>query len=64
MTDEDFDALENPRTNRARRAMLEKEYKACIVSIKTIDKPNVHRLHELVSTTLPMENMCPVLVSL
>lgn len=54
MEDSDLQALESTRTSRSRRAELSKEYRDRAIAVKTIDKPNVHRLRELAFSTLPM----------
>ncbi len=54
MADDDFLGLENTSGDRSTRLRIEKEHSACLVSIRAIDKPNVHLLQELVFCTLPM----------
>ncbi len=54
MTDEEVLSLENSDTSRVRRAELVKKRRECLIVIKAIDKPNIHRLHELVNCTIPM----------
>ncbi len=54
MEDSDVLALENASTNRVRKAELAKEHRDRLMAIKGIDKPNIHRLVELVHCTLPM----------
>ncbi len=52
----DCDALNisNSTYSRVRRAELTRERQLCDLARRTVDKPNVHRLRELVYETLPM----------
>ncbi len=54
MKDEDLAVADDPRCDRRRRVQIEKERDLCLLAIRTIDKPNIHRLRELVMSTLPM----------
>ncbi len=53
MQDADWQLLQRSGSASRRRA-LKKDYRDCLAAIKAVDKPNVHRLYELVYTTLPM----------
>ncbi len=45
---------ENPRTSRSDKIKLTRAHAQCLLAIRTVDKPNVHRLIELAHCTLPM----------
>ncbi len=52
MRDEDFSRSENQRLSHAEKKNLQRELNECLLAIKTLEKPNVHRLLELVRTTI------------
>lgn len=54
MCDTDTLAMSDPSSSLQRVDHLSKLHKECLTAIKTIDKPNVHRLVEFAYTTLPM----------
>ncbi len=54
MDDNDALALEECTGSAASRSWLAREHSVCVLARKTVDKPNVHRLRELVLCTLPM----------
>ncbi len=54
MNDADALLLENSECAKEKRLMLSKIQRSTLIAIKCVDKPNVHSLRELVSTTLPM----------
>ncbi len=53
-SDEDKEALEDRCCSRQRKMELAILHSQAITAIKCVDKPNVHRLREMVRTTLPM----------
>ncbi len=54
MADADVLLLEDPSCPRQKKLELSKLHYATSIALKTVDKPNLHRLRELVLTTLPM----------
>ncbi len=52
--DEALAELDSSSTGTERRSTLEQHRKACMLAIKTIDRPNVHRLLELAHSTISM----------
>ncbi len=59
MSDAESISLDDPDCPFTQKYILSGTYRDFQTAIKTIDRPNVHRLHELVCTTLPMVgHMC------
>ncbi len=54
MADEDYMALKDSSTSKERKMELLQERYSCLTARRCVNKPNVHRLLELVHTTLPM----------
>ncbi len=54
MADKDVIALESSSISRSEQIHLSRQQRSCHIAIKTVDKPNVHRLRELVYTTISM----------
>ncbi len=54
MSDNDAAALHDPHISSQRRNVLSRLHRECHLAIKTLDRPNVHRLDELAYCTLPM----------
>ncbi len=54
MADEDYMAIEDSSTSKERKMLLLQERNSCLSARRCVEKPNVHRLLELVHTTLPM----------
>ncbi len=54
MQDEEVLLLDDAACPRERKAELSKTYRDTIIALKTVDKPNLHRLRELAFCTLPM----------
>ncbi len=54
MDDDDVILLDETRLEKSLKAKLSKTLSECLTAIKIVDKPNLHRLLELVTTTLPM----------
>lgn len=50
----DFERLNSISVSRAVRQELKKKEKEVRITLKLVDKPNLHRKPELVHTTLPM----------
>ncbi len=46
--------MDSSRASRAKKSELNEELKLCKLSIKSLDKPNLHSLQELVHGTLPV----------
>ncbi len=59
MPDADCVALEGPEISAANKSDIMKVRHDCVIAIRTIDKPNLHRLRELAySTLLILGHMC------
>ncbi len=54
MSDSAVMLLEDPGCSKERKNELMKVQRQTMTAIKTVDKPNIHRLRELVYTSLPM----------
>ncbi len=54
MNDADVLQLDDRRCPKQRKTELSALMRETLIAIKTVDKPNVHRLSELVHTTLPL----------
>lgn len=54
MKDTDVLLTEDPKSRRSKRQELSKTQASIRLALKSLDKPNVHSLRELLFTTLPM----------
>ncbi len=54
MQDSDINILQNPLCPQAQKTLLLKSQQEAMTAVRIIDRPNVHRLHELARCTLAM----------